>query len=200
VRIPDGDLMPARRHKYRGSYGRSRRRNRGMAMVLVVLVVAGATAWYLSRGDDSPATQTLAPCPTPSPTTSTPSAAPLPPNRLVRLVLLNGTPRNGLAQQVGTQLRQRGFVVLRQDNAPAALAGASIVSYGTGALPGATVLARNVAGAKVQAAPGASPGSLQLVLGGDFRRLATLAEVAAAGSASVVPAPVATGTRSPCAA
>ena len=189
--------MPARRHKYRGSYGRSRRRSRGMAVVLLVLVVVGATAWYLRRDDDAPSTQTLAPCPTPS---ATASPTPLPPNNQVRLVLLNGTPRNGLAQQVGTQLRQRGFVVVRQDNAPAALAGASVVSYGPGAGRAATVLARNVAGARVEAAPGARAGTLQLVLGGDFRRLATLAEVAAAGSASVVPAPSATGTQPPCAA
>jgi hypothetical protein len=125
----------------------------------------------------------------------------------VRLVLLNGTPRNGLAQQVGTQLRARGFVVVRQDNAPAALAGPSLISYGAGAQGAATVLARNVYGARVQAAPGARPGTLQLVLGGDFRRLATPAEVAAAGTAStggsVVPAPSATATgtatRQPCA-
>src|SRR5689334_6100952 len=50
VRIPDGDLMPARRRRYSGGYSRRRRsRSRGSAVVLLLLVLAGATAWYLHR-------------------------------------------------------------------------------------------------------------------------------------------------------
>jgi hypothetical protein len=200
VRIPDGDLMPARRHRYTGGYGGRRRRGlRRGALLLVVVVVAAAAAWFLRRDDDTPATQALAPCPTPS-ASATPAAVPLPANRQVRLVLLNGTARNGLAQQVGTALTARGFVVLREDNAPAAVAGASLVTYGPGAGAAATVLSRNVLGAQLVSAPRARAGSLQLVLGGDFRRLATVAEVAAAAARPVVPAVSAAPTRSPCSA
>jgi hypothetical protein len=196
VRIPDGDLMPARRHKYRGSYGRSRRRSRGMAVVLLVLVVAGATAWYLRRDDGTPAAQALAPCPTPSPTAS---PVPLPPNRLVRVVVLNGTVRQGLAHTVAVQLHARGFVVVREDNFPRAVTGGSVVSYAPGLKGAATVLARNIAGAHVSDQAKAPAGTVEVVLGSGFRRLATPAEVAATGQASVVPAPSATGTRAPCA-
>ena len=165
---------------------------------MVVLLAAAAVAWFLRR-DDSPASQsqTLRSCPTPSVTAS---PAPLPAPNQVRFVLLNGTARNGLAQQVGQALTARGFVVLREDNAPAALAGPSVVSYGPGAVPAATLLTRHVLGARAVSVPHARAGAVQVVLGSDFRRLATPAEVTAAAAASagqsVVPAP----TRSPCAA
>jgi len=197
VRIPDGDLMPARRRGYRGGYGRRRRRRtRRLALVVVVLLVAAAAAWFFRR-EDHPGTQVLSTCPTPTATTS---PAALPANVQVRFVLLNGTPRNGLAQLVGQALRARGFVVLSQANAPTAVGGPSVVTYGPGAQQAATVLARNVLGARVVAAPTAGAGTLQLVLGGDFQRLATPAEVIAAGRTGAAVSAVPEPTRTPCAA
>src|SRR5437867_1243664 len=69
VRIPDGDLVPARKHRYGGGYGRRRRshRSRLLVAVVAVLLVGTAGAWFLNR--QSPSTpQTLSSCPTPRPT------------------------------------------------------------------------------------------------------------------------------------
>jgi len=194
MRIPDGDLVPARRRAYGGGYARRRRPLRRLALVVLLLLVAAAVAWFVRR-DEAPASL-VADCPSP---TASPSAAPtLPAPAQVRLVLLNGTARNGLAKTVSTQLVARGFVVLSQDNAPAAVAGPSVITHGPGAEGAATVLARQVPGARLVSAPAAAAGSLQLVLGGDYQRLATPAEVAAAAAASPPPVVAAAPTRTPC--
>lgn len=201
VRIPDGDLVPRRRRsRYGGGYGRRRRRLRGYVAVVVVLLLAvGLVYWYALR-DETPVVLSAAePCPTPS-AQATPAARVLPAPSQVRLALLNGTPRNGLAKSVGTQLEGRGFAVVSEGNASAALGGASTVTYGPGALDAATVLSRHVLGSRLVSAPQAPAGRVVLVLGGDFRRLATTAEAAGPARSvspqAVVPAP----TRSPCAA
>ena len=167
-------------------------------MLAVILIGGSAAAWFLQRDDSAAPRGAGSACPTPSATASPP---PLPAPAQVRLALLNGTSRNQLAEQVGAALAGRGFVVLSKGNAPAAVAGPSVISYGPGALPAATVLARHVAGSRVEPAKGRpAPASVQLVLGGDFRRLATPAEVVAAAAAgtgqSVVPVP----TQTPCSA
>jgi hypothetical protein len=69
VRIPDGDLVPARRRAYRGGYGshRNRRRlRRRVALVLVVLLVAAAVAWFVRHDDGG--TPQAAVCVTAGPT------------------------------------------------------------------------------------------------------------------------------------
>ncbi|HUR14726.1 MAG TPA: LytR C-terminal domain-containing protein [Mycobacteriales bacterium] len=200
MRIPDGDLVPARRRAYAGGYARrARYRSRRTAVVVVVLLAAVAVAWFVRR--DRPAAEQATACPTPTATstaTSAPSAAALPAPSTVRVVVLNGTSRVALAETVGRQLTARGFVVVRTDNASAAAPGPSVVTYAVGARGAATVLARHVAGAQLSAAGTAPAGTVQLVLGPAFRRLATSAEVtaaaAAASRAAVVPAP----TRTPC--
>jgi hypothetical protein len=56
MRIPDGDLVPARRRPYRGGYGSRRFRRRSLrriALVLVLLLAAAAAAWFVRR-DDTP--------------------------------------------------------------------------------------------------------------------------------------------------
>ncbi|MGB8651809.1 MAG: hypothetical protein WCD35_14235, partial [Mycobacteriales bacterium] len=69
MRIPGGDLAPARRRRYGGGYGR-RRRRRGprVLLVLVLLLGVGAGAAYWLRRDDTAVPQRLtsAPCPTPA--------------------------------------------------------------------------------------------------------------------------------------
>lgn len=162
--------------------------------MLAVLLLVGASAAYLMnrRAAPGPAAAARA-CPSP-----VPSAPALPAPDQVHLSLLNGTSRLDLAKQVGGLLAARGFVVTSEGNAPAALAGASVVSYGPGALAAATTLAEHVVGARVAADPRAARGAVQLVLGSAYSRLATPAEVLAAqsaGAAAVAPAP----TRSPCA-
>jgi hypothetical protein len=210
VRIPGGDLAPARRRRYGGGYGRRRRRRNLRLALAVLLVAAGAGAAYALRQDDGTVPQRLAstPCPSPSPTpaVSTTATVPakavrLPQPQQVRLTVLNGTSRSFLAKTVGDQLAARGFVVTGQANAAAALTGASTVTFGPGAGPAATVVSHWVLGARAVGSPKAKPGSVQLVLGSSFTRLATPAEAAAAARAVPTPSPSAspTATRAACA-
>ena len=159
----------------------------------LLLVAAGLVGLWLSRDEASPAAGTT--CPTPSATPSSPPpAAALPAPAQVRVVLLNGTARPRLAEAVGQQLRARGFVVLRAGNAPAALAGASVVTYAADGHAGAELLGRHVHGARLGGARAVPAGTVQLVLGSDFQRLATPAEVLAAAAS---PAPSGAPSASP---
>jgi hypothetical protein len=213
VRIPGGDLAPARRRRYGGSYGRRRRRrNLRLALAALLLIVAGGAA-YLLKQDDTAVPSRLSATPTCTATTApTASRAPsagaarpvrpvaLPQPRQVHVEVLNGTSRSLLAKTVGDQLAALGFVVSGQGNASAALAGSSVVTFGPGAGPAATVVAHWVLGAQPVPSARAKPGSVQLVLGSSFTRLATPAEAAAAGrvTPTATPAPSARATASPC--
>ena len=142
-------------------------------------MVAG-TGWYATR--DAPLTRPVAKatttgCPSPSPTPS-PVALPLPAQ--VRVELLNGTSRNGLALAVGRELEGRGFVVPVKANAPAALPGPTRVVWGPGAEAEAALVASHIAGSMTISEPQAKAGSVQVTLGNAFLRLASTAEVAAA--------------------
>jgi hypothetical protein len=205
VRIPGGDLAPARRRRHGGSYGR-RRQRRGLRYTLVVLLLAAAGGGaYLLQRDDSKVPQRLATTPKSCPTTAVPAKTPaqpvaLPAPKQVRLMLLNGTPRNGLAKTVADQLAAAGFVVTGQGNAPAALRGASTVTFGSGGSLAGTLVSHWVLGSRLVGNPKAAPGTVQVVLGSTFRRLATPAEAAAAAKAATrqpagpgvpVPSPVA---------
>jgi len=189
MRIPSGDLVPARRRRYDGGYGRRRRHRRlvrrgRIALVVAVLLGLALGAFWLTREEARPA---AASCVEPSPATS-PAALPAPAQ--VRVVVLNGTPRPRLAELVGQQLRARGFVVVSAGNAPAALAGGSVLTYSSGQQDAAEALGRHVLGSRM-AGPGPVPtGAVQLVLGGDYRRLATTPELLAAARADTPsPAP-----------
>lgn len=201
MRIPSGDLAPVRRRKrYGGSYGRSRRRTGRVLLALVLLAGGGAVAYALQRDDRGAAARVaLLPCPA-APTTSPanqpaqpaqPSPAALPQPREVRLLLLNGTKRDGLGRNIGNQLAARGFVVSGTGNAHALLTGPSQVTYGPGALPAAQLVGMHVFGVTLVDAPRTARGSLQLVLGSGFARLRTPAEIS---SLSTRPAPVAART------
>lgn len=200
MRIPGaGDLAPARRRRYGGGYGRRRhQRNVRLGVVVLLLAVAAGGA-YLLRHDDTKAPSRIAeqkptPCPSAVATTQRPGAPTLPAPSAVRLMVLNGTPRAGLAKTVADQLAAQGFVVTGQGNAPKALAGGSTVVFGAGGQPAATLVSRWVQGSHVAGSSKAARGSVLLVLGGDYQRLSTPAEVAAAGSAPVsTPGPAATG-------
>lgn len=181
--------MPARRHRYGGGYGyRRRRRVRQFAVLAAVVLAAAAVGLWATR-KGSPAV-VVAPCATPSPAKP---ALVLPAPRAVRVRLLNGTPRNGLAAQVTAELAAAGFAVVNGGNAPAALGGASQLRYGAGGQPAAKLLSFHVP-RSVLVADGTVPaGTVTVVLGGDFQRLATPAEfqaaVRAAGGAAVAPRP-----------
>ena len=187
MRIPSGDLAPARRH--RRGYGR--RRNPLPIVVAVVLVVAVATGAYLLRRDDSStgAVASASRCPSPSaaaPVKAAPArvAAPvrLPAPGQVGLRLLNGTGRDGLARTVGNELARRGFKVTAMGNAPKALVGASRVYFGPGGRPAALLVSTHVLGGSVVPVPSAGHGAVDVVLGSTFMRLRTPAEASAYAS------------------
>jgi hypothetical protein len=158
-------------------------------MVGVIVLAAAAVGLWLSR-EDTPAL-VVAPCPTPS---AVKPVLVLPRTQEVRLRLLNGTARNGLAGLVAGQLAGRGFVVLSQGNSAAAVGGASQVRYGAGAGVAARLLSFHVLGSVVVRDAASPSGVVTVVLGSDFRRLATPAEVAAAVQGATAPAATARPT------
>jgi hypothetical protein len=206
VQIPAGDLAPARRRTYYGGYGRRRRRARTLTVLLLLVLIGGGAAYALQRDDagvpqrlaqptctpaPSAAPASAAPARTAAPATGVPVTARLPQPAQVRLALLNGTPRNGLARGIGDQLAARGFVVTAQANAPAPLAGASQVAFGPGGDAAATVVQHWVLGSAVVADPRLPRGTVRVTLGSAFTRLASPAEAARAARATRAVAPAA---------
>ena len=198
MRIPSGDLAPARRHRRFGSGSSRRRPGRTAAVVLALVAVVGGGTYLLQR-DDSKVTDRLATGPAPrSSTSAAPAATCAPPvartpvitlqPRQVRVVLLNGTARNGLGKAIGDQLATRGFQVQVAGNAPP-LTGASRVVWGAGAEPGAQAVSRYVLGSTVVRDARAPRGTLQLVLGAGFQRLRTPGEIAALRAVKPAPQP-----------
>jgi hypothetical protein len=177
-------------------------------VALVLLVGAGGgAAWYLRQDDAKAPTRvsTLPTCASPTPT-SAPTTAP-PPTTAVKLpapgtvtvTVLNGTNRALLAKKVSDALAADGFRITRQGNANKSVVGASQVLYGPGASLQARTVSLWVRGSVVIPAPKASRGSVQLVLGSSYTRLATPAEAAAAQRAPVpTAAPVVTASAAPC--
>jgi hypothetical protein len=188
MRIPSGDLAPARRHRRHGSSFRRRRRRWPVVLAVVAVVAVAAGSYWLRRDNSTAGTLAGAsPCPSPASSAAASPAAPLKaatPVRLpapgqVSLRLLNGTGRDKLALAVGNELARRGFRVTAMGNAPRPLAGASRVYYGPTGRPAALLVTAHVPGATVQPVPTAARGALDVVLGSTFVRLRTPAEVTA---------------------
>jgi hypothetical protein len=195
VRIPSGDLAPARKHR---RYGRRRRSPWPAVLVVLLLAAVAAGAYAYTQRDTNSDSGTVAqasPCPSPAPVATKPVAKPvavkLPASGTVQFRLLNGTGRDGLARTVGDELARRGFHVLATGNAPKPLAGASHVTFGPGGRPAATLAALHVLGAQVIPVPAAPRGAVEVTLGSSFIRLRNAAEVRAATTALAHPRPVA---------
>ena len=195
MRIPAGDLAPARRRRYGGTYGRRRRRTGRALLALVAVGLASGSAYLLQRDDSAVPSRITAARPCVTPRASTPTTSPEASRPVLRLpapgsfevLLLNGTPRGGLGKSVGDQLVALTFRVRVIGNAPP-LAGASVVSYGAGAMPSATLLSRTVLGARALSAPRLPKGEVRLVLGSGYVRLRTAAELAVLAQPTTAPA------------
>jgi hypothetical protein len=193
--------MPARRRRgYGGSYGRKRARNRRVVLGVLLVALGVAAAWYLRKDDAAaPARITTLPTcapsaqPAPAPTRTTARVV-LPPETAVTLSVLNGTNRSLLAKHVADALAAQGFHVTGQGNARSTMSGPSQVLYGPGAALQARTASLWVLGSTVVPAPKAARGSVHVVLGTAFTRLATPAEVAVARRG---PAPLLTPAPSP---
>jgi hypothetical protein len=88
----------------------------GITLLVLVAFVVGA-AWYSWNNVVSPADDTTSTSPdiTACPTV-VPTEAPAPED--IELNVYNATRRSGLAQQVASQMRERGFTIMDVDNDP----------------------------------------------------------------------------------
>ncbi len=172
------------------------RRVAALSIGVVVLAGLGLGGWsWLFHDAGSGSVPT---CP---PVASSPTAvAPATP-RAVRLRVLNGTGRSGLARRTGDALHARGFTVVSVGNSVGA-AGPPVVRYGAGAGPGAMLLAQQLPRSVVVADARLARGSVELVLTSQFSRLRTPAEVtaarSAAGRATARPVPTRPAPRASC--
>jgi hypothetical protein len=173
-----GDLAPPRR---------GRRRRTPFLAALLLLAALAAGGWYAWRtwtggGHDSVRTkQPHVVCVTP-----TPSSSPAP-IKGVKVAVLNGTARAGLAHTIAGQLTLRGFAVVKVGNGPAA-SGPPRVTYAPGEVALAMTLAEQVRGATLYELSNQPPGVVELRISSGFGRLATRAEAAAARAHDVAAA------------
>lgn len=148
-----------------------------MLLVLVLVAALAAGGWYgydrWIRDDTSSVRTAPAPCRT--------RAHPPPPAALsaVRLQVVNATKRVGLAHEVARKLHRRGATVRKVGNAKRRVKG-TIIRHSTDATSTAAALAvrEQVAGPAMLAGAAGSP--VVLVIGPDFKGLATPAEADAA--------------------
>ena len=106
-------------------------------------------------------------------TATTAKKAPKPANpSRVNVQVLNGTAVSGLAGTTMTELQQRGFNVVGTGNADNTAVTQTVIQYASAKdLPAVEALQAVLTSAKTQLMPGLQPGTLNLVLGSDFKSL-----------------------------
>ena len=197
VRIPSGDLAPARRRGGRSSYVRRRPRWPYLVAVLALAAAAGGT-YTLTREDAGAPVRLAKAVPSPScvparvVATGAPVAVALPAPTTVVFQLLNGTDRSGLGKTVGDELAARSLKTTTFGNAPAPVVGDTVVAFGPGQRPGAQLLAANILGVRLLPAPATS--GITVTLGSNYTRLTTDPEIKAYVAAlAAPPAPASPG-------
>jgi len=168
------DAPPRAKHTFR-----LRRALPGMAFLLVLSAVAGFT-WFkvIDQADDR---VSAAACNN----TDRISTSKL------QVRVYNGTAREGLARRVAGQLTGRGYAIVATDNDPLSgirpVDGTAEVRYGTAGARAAALVRRQVPGATLY--EDAREGSIvDLVLGQQFQRLSTPAELARGRQGLLAPA------------
>jgi LytR cell envelope-related transcriptional attenuator len=165
---------------------RASRRPIPAMIFLLVLALISTIVWWRVLGRSTAATKATT---TTSTSTSTGAACPkttkrlsLPKPTAVHVAVHNGTQRNGLASQVSTKLRARGFVISGFDTGTA-YSGVAQIQFGSAALAAASVLAYQFPGAAL--VPITRTGTaLDLTLGAQYKSLATAAVVKAKTAAA----------------
>jgi hypothetical protein len=180
VSIPGrGDLSPPHRHVPIGRWI--------IGVVVLLLLVGGGYAAFLGlSGGSAKPTAKLALCP---PATKSPPALHKQP---LRLAVLNGTQRVGLAAEVAADLKTRGYHVTAIGNTIAAVKGVATVRYSADRRYVADHVAAQVKGSKLVLAGG--HGVVDLDLGSKFQALSSPSE---AKQAYLTLVPTATPSASP---
>jgi LytR cell envelope-related transcriptional attenuator len=183
-----GDLSPRRHQRSAGRY---------LTVLLVVAILAGGGyAAYVgfirnSSGTDT-ATTGLPHCPKRA--SQSPYAAP----HTLKVRIFNASLQTGLAAQVRSQLKSRGFTVTQIGNALRVGHDTAVVRYSPDQHLGALTLAAQVSGATTHQVAGT--GRLELDLGLQFTQLRSAAAAKTAAhraAASAAPSPSSSPTSSP---
>jgi LCP family protein required for cell wall assembly len=136
-----------------------------------------------------------APAPSSGAASHTPAAVETVAPAAVRVQVLNGSGRAGLAASTATALQARGFSVAGTGNADAANYTKTQIRYSAGDKALAATLATEVKGATLTEQSGVTPGTVQLVIGSDFTAVGqSVAQVATSATAATS---VATPTQAP---
>lgn len=151
-------------------------RIRALVVVGVLLVAALVTALVALSKDTQTGSTAVDQCPA----GAVPAQAKMPERNQVKLRVYNGTKRPGLANSVGAEFKQRGFVVTKMQTAPGnrTYPDIAIVKYGPKALGAAQLVNANFLGnAKMQFDIKRTDDLVDVYLGNGFQQLATRIEV-----------------------
>ena len=154
---------------------------------LLLLSLLAAIVWWrvLHRAEQTSTGQSSSSCARPS---GTATKAVLPSPAKVRVTVLNGNGRSGLAASVSRQLRARGFKIATYGN-DEPVAGVGEVRYTAAYASDATVVHAYFPGTVLVVRAG-TPSGVTVSLGAKFKTMATRAQVKAAlAKASTAPAP-----------
>jgi hypothetical protein len=113
----------------------------------------------------------------------------------IKIKVLNATERPGLADSVGTEFTNRTLRVLGKGNSKVAVDGVALLRYGPAAVGSAHVVgAYFLNAAELEYAPARTDDVVDVLIGSDFKQLATqtefsasIAELAAVGQPKVPP-------------
>ncbi|GAA1770755.1 LytR C-terminal domain-containing protein [Luedemannella helvata] len=148
------------------------------ALVVVGLLVIGAVVTVVMALSKD--TQTGTPAADACPPGAVPAQAKMPERSQVKLRVYNGTKRPGLANTVGAEFKQRGFVVTKMNTAPGKRTydEIAIVKFGPRSLGAAQLVNANFLGeADMQFDIKRKDDLVDVILGNNFQQLATRIEV-----------------------
>jgi hypothetical protein len=162
-----------------------------VAVVVTAALLAGAWWWSQRSGTEEVSAAPTPSCPAPSPTPAVVPAS------AVKVNVYNATEKRGLASQVATQLRKRGFHVKKVDNDPldrTVTGAAEVRSSALGVGAARTVTAQVAPAGQVGAAAAVTAvpdqrkdATVDLVLGAAWTGLRPPADAAAALSPTQQP-------------
>ncbi|MFD4031332.1 LytR C-terminal domain-containing protein [Streptomyces sp. NPDC058637] len=177
---------------------RPRHRRKLVLSAIAAVTVLGLAGWGTLQlidvftGGDKQANAADRAKACPSPKATTPAKA-LPRPATIKVNIYNATPRRGLAKAAADELKKRGFVIGKVDNAPAAY---DKKVPGTGLLLGAATAANGSFPVLATQLPGAvhktdarRTADVDLIIGTKFKTFSTPAAAASALTALTKPAP-----------